>query len=1113
MKTQCLLFVGLLMAFSPMYALADSPIRLATSPDISPNGKQLAFAWRGDIWISSGGGGVARQLTSFPADESDPKFSPDGSAVAFVSRRTGSAQVYVVPVRGGVPKQLTHHTEGYLLEQWPSDGELLVRGNRDHFWRRPERLLLLNSEERSPEQLVFDGYGKHGRISPDGTRVLFTREGVRGWRKGYEGSQASQIWSYEVKTKKFRKVCEQPTGARSPLWAGDNEHFYYIGGQSGSFNLYRRNVQSGKETQLTNFKDDSVVMPTVSTEGNAIVFRHLFDFYRLDVKSGKQPRKLKLIHRGDQFEAAEVNRVLTSASDVSFSKDGLEIAFIAGGDLWVMDTVLREPKQITSSPEEESDPVFAPEGGAVLFCSDAGGQSDIWKATRGNEKKFWWQNEEFTLAKITDNVEREYDLSWSPSGDRLAFVSGRGDLWVMKNDGTERKRFLQSWNRPDYDWSPDGKWLTYAMSDNEFNRDIYIAPLDGSKPPTNISRHPDNDNDPVWSPDGKMIAFTGRRVGTETDIYFVQLQKSDHETDSRDRKIKEAIEKIQKARKAKAAAEKAAASKAAEAKAKEKPEETKAKEPTTKVEADKPEKASDEKEKPAAKPTPKKKLTEIDFDGLEERIQRISIGDTSEGGLFWSHDSKKLAFTASIAGKHGTYTVSPPASLSAKLLTTTTGSHAKWISAGNQIVWLVSGKPATLNSQAASTSYSFSANQSVDVAAKNEALFDICWRAMRDNWYDGKLNNRNWSAVRRKYLPAAREAVDATTLSTIVNMMLGELNGSHLGFSMSRSSSSVAWKKTTAHLGARFDMAFRGPGLKIKDVLKNSPAWKVESKLNAGEVIMTIDGKAVDAAMDLTEVLNGVEKRDVHLEVKNAKGEMRSVTIRPTSFSSIRKQLYEKWIDDNQRAVKKLSKGRMGYVHIQGMNMPSFYRFERELYSAAAGKDGLVIDVRENGGGFTTDHLLTVLTQPVHAITVPRGGGPGYPQDRKIYAAWNKPIVVLCNQNSFSNAEIFSHAIKQLGRGQLVGVTTAGGVISTGGMRVMDVGFLRMPFRGWFLLDGKDMELNGAVPHHVLWPKPGQLPAGTDVQLNKAVQVLAGDIKKWKAIKQPDLIKASELRK
>ena len=193
------------------------------------------------------------------------------------------------------------------------------------------------------------------------------------------------------------------------------------------------------------------------------------------------------------------------------------------------------------------------------------------------------------------------------------------------------------------------------------------------------------------------------------------------------------------------------------------------------------------------------------------------------------------------------------------------------------------------------------------------------------------------------------------------------------------------------------------------------------------------------------------------------------------------------------------------------MNWPSFQKLERELYAVGAGKDGLVIDVRNNGGGFTADHVLTLLCQPSHAITVPRGGGRGYPEDRRVYATWSKPIVMLCNQNSFSNAEIISHAIKTLGRGKLVGVTTAGGVISTGGTSIMDVGFLRLPFRGWFVLPtGEDMELNGAVPDVIVWPQPGEMPAGKDTQLEKAVEVLSEDVAAWKARPRPTLRKASE---
>ncbi len=241
---------------------------------------------------------------------------------------------------------------------------------------------------------------------------------------------------------------------------------------------------------------------------------------------------------------------------------------------------------------------------------------------------------------------------------------------------------------------------------------------------------------------------------------------------------------------------------------------------------------------------------------------------------------------------------------------------------------------------------------------------------------------------------------------------------------------------------------------------------------------MQIDDTPVDPNMDLTRVLNGPLARDVHLRVRGADGKERDVSLRPISYKQSQPLLYQAWLEDNRQKVERASKGTLGYLHISVMDAVSFRKFEEQLYAVGAGKDGLVIDVRENGGGNTADHLLTALTQPVHAITVPRGGDAGYPHDRKIYATWSKPIVVLCNQNSFSNAEIFSHAIKTLKRGRLVGVPTAGGVISTGAVPIMDVGVIRMPFRGWFLVNsGEDMELNGAVPDHILWPRPARCRA------------------------------------
>jgi len=1117
------------LVWSAWTAAASEPIRLASSPTLSPDGQSLAFSWHGNLWMVASTGGEARQITTHIARDSRPCFSPDGQQLAFTSERTGTRQVYVTSVSGGFAAQVTFHSEGSSLEEWfPDSRALLVSGVRDHSWHHADRFFRVGLAKRSAEELLFDAAGRDASLSPDGKKLLFVREDVVWWRKGYRGSQSGQIWMYDLVSKQYTKLVDHERGCRYPLWQPDGKGFYYVGGQSGSFNLWQRDLASGRQRQLTTYRDDSVVMPCISRDGSTIVFRYLFDLYRYQPQSNKPPERIEITCDSDVVPDAFMRRVLQSASAVSFSSDGLELAMIAGGDLWVMDTELREPRQVTNTPEEERWPAFAPDGRSVLFVSDKDGQCDMWRATRSDSKKYWWQNDRFVLTRITNDVENESHLQWSPLGDAVAFVKGLGDLWVMSADGKSARRVLEHWERLSYDWSPDGKWLTYAAFDTDFNRDVWVLSLEGEQKPVNLSCHPNNDGNPVWSPDGRIIAFTGRRQGTDVDLYFVYLQKEQAEVDSHDRAVQRAIDKIRKARL--------------------KPNPTTSKEVRP---------ASGSGATPAAKPagaTPAPKTVivtskdtsrslpknppkvRIDLEGIADRIHRVAIPNMAEGGLFWAPDSKRLAFTANIDGKPGTYTISLPEDLKPKLLAAHTGRSARWLEADQRVVWLSSGVPASLSASGLQSLYSFSVPQQVDVKGRFAAAFDQCWRAMRDYYYDATLGNRNWDEIRRKYAPSARKAVNSDELGEIVCLMLGELNGSHLNFyplgepapsddaqgsgdrpvaangpSVLRSTSDRRWNETTAHLGLQFDPAHKGPGWKVKQVIDGSPADRVKTKIRPGELLLSVDGRAVQPAADPTLVLNGPPNRDVLLRVRNSEGTDRDVELRPISYQKARSLLYEQWIRQNQEHVAAHSKGKLGYLHIRSMDMPSFQQFERDLYAVGAGKDGLIIDVRENGGGSTTDHLLTALTQPVHAITMPRGGQPGYPQDRKVYATWNKPIAVLCNQNSFSNAEIFSHAIKTLKRGPLVGVPTAGGVISTHTIDIMDVGRLRIPSRGWFRLsDGEDMELNGAVPDYVLWPEPGDIARGQDKQLDKALEVLLAEVQKWSRRPTPVPHKASQ---
>lgn len=1114
-------------------APAQSPerIRLADNPELSPDGKTLVFEWMGDLWSVRTTGGPARQLTKHAGRDGNAKFSPDGRQLAFVSSREGGNQIYVMSAEGGTPEQRTFHTAGYRLHGWTPDAkQFLASSSRDHHWRHAARFFFLDAKERKAEQMLFDDFGTDACLSPDGKKLLFTREGEAWWRKGYKGSQTSQIWLYDLESKRFQKVLALDSGCRWPLWKPDGNGFYYVGAQSGSMNLREYDLQKNTDRQITNFTDDSVVFPTLSRDGSTLVFRHLFDLYRIDPTNGAQPQKIDITYVGDSLRERTERRTATQATAAGFSENGLEIAFIAGGDLWVMDTELKEPKQITTTADEERYPVFSPKGDAIWFVSDKDGQSDIWKVEKADPKLYWWQQPSFKLTRVTNDDDVESDLRFSPEGSKLAYIKGRGDLWIADADGKNAKRVLQSWSRPEFDWSPDAKWLVYSQDDRDFNRDIWIMALDGSRPPYNLTRHPYNEGSPVWSPDGKVIAFVGRRGGTETDVFYVWLPEDEDQKSERDRTLEKALEKMKKGPTAAPTGTGPAAtapSLPGQTPPAGFPRRRRGGDVMDDEKTDKPEK-KDETKPVEKKPTGPAVV--IDFDRLHERIRRISIPESTESGLFWSPDGKRLAFNATVGGNRGIYTVEIPGRLTPQSLTTSTISQPRWIKPGNQIVGLSSGQPASMSATGTVTTYAVRCPQEVNFADKNRAVFDLAWRTMRDNYYDERLGNNDWNAIRAKYREMAHDAADTETLTVVIQLMLGELNGSHLGFmptgrrgqggapvpfplpTPAEPETTATWRIETAHLGVRFDETFPGPGLKVREVIPNGPADKKKAKLTEGEIILTIDGQKVTANMDLTTVLNGPRARDVVLHVKGTDGKERDVLLRPGAFTEIRTLLYDKWIKDNRKLVEKLSGGKLGYVHINAMSMPSFYKFEEELFAAGHGKDGLVIDVRENGGGSTADHLLTALTQPVHAHAIPRGGSePGYPQDRKVYATWNKPIIVLCNQNSFSNAEIFSHAVKTLKRGKVVGVPTAGGVISTGGTTIMDVGFLRLPFRGWYLLEtGEDMELNGCVPDVTVWPEPGDHAQGKDRQMEKAVELLLADVKAWKERPQPKLRKASE---
>jgi tricorn protease len=1066
-------------------------ITLAAVPALSPDGAKLVFNWAGDLWTVDSMGGEARPLTRHPASDHWPEYSPDGKELVFQSQRNGYKQLFIMPADGGDPTPVSWHTEGLTAQDWFPDGNhILATGWRDHSGLFAERLFKIKVRERVAEELLFDAYAREATVSPDGRQILFVREGNSLYRKGYAGSKAAQIWLYNIDGKTFTLQQKQAGGCRTPLWRPDGKGFYFVGAASGCFNIWECEIATGSLRQRTFFEDASVTLPGISRNGEIMVFRHLFDFYRLELQGDDVPFKLEIWADGDDTRKQTRRRYYntvwnnTNWGSLDWTPDGLEMCFTTGGDLWVMDTVLKEPRLVCGeTATHETDAVWAPDRSCIYFLRDEGHRANIWRATRKDPGKYWWQNRHFELEQLTDSDSSKTQLTVSPDGKKLVYAENKMQLMIRDTEGSSPRKLYAAVDRPFYNWSPDSQWLVASFKDSYDNWDVWILPIDASRAPYNVSRHPDYDAGGCWSPDGRKIAFVGERgKGRELDLFYVHLRKEDHEAGKHERSLNEAIEAMKSVPLAKAD-----------------PPKQNGKEGEPKAPAKPPEESRD----PGT--------VRIDFDGLFERVQRIKVNGSKESTPFWSHDSNALAFRSKINGKNGTYKVVFPNNLTPTFMCDAFGYYARWIEKDNKILWLVNGVPASYT-----TKHPFKVYQETDLVAYQRLAFRQIWRSLKDSFYDARLNNRDWEAMRLKYEEAAAKAPDSAGFVRVVSMLEGELNASHTGFRPGDKfwppyKHGEGWSIRTAHLGLRFDPQHPGPGLKVHDVLPNGPTDHAKSLVKAGEIVTSIDGVDVHPGDDLTQVLNGPYERDILLEVRNKKGRPRDVLVRPIGYSDARDLVKEAWVDHNHRLVDTQSKGTFAYVHVDRMLWPEFERFEREIFALGYGKEGMVIDVRNNSGGLTADHLLMILNRNLHAYTIPRGGGVSYPRGYLAFTAWDKPIVVLCNQNTGSNGEIFSHAIKTLKRGKLVGVPTLGGVISMPTKDILDLGKLSIPRRGWFVGDsGEDMELNGALPDHLLWPHPGDIPAGKDEQLEKAINVLKADVAAWQARKRPPLIRNSE---
>lgn len=1102
---------------------------------LSPDGRTLVFSYAGDLWsVSSTGGGLATRLTSHPALELRSAFSPDGTKLAFESTRDGARNLYIAEVAGGngsrlvlsTPRRVTNSDSNQTLSGFTADGGSLVFDSfRERAIHRHPRVYAA-PVDGGPITRLTDAYAHTARVAAGGGVMTFTR-GWSSWdRPVYRGPGARDVWAMDPEDGSFTQLTFNEANDGNAFPARDGS-VVFVSSRDGQNNLYRLPAgatdRDADPVQFTSYEPEDVVSVghgvrdvAVDAGGRFAVYAVWDRLYVADIRTDDPAvRKLDVVlSRDDAMPASKRVSLDGEVNEAVLSPDGQTVAMIARGEVLVRHTGEDRPaRRVTRTAARERDLAWSPDNRVLYFASDDGSGYDIHRAAvslskvdleeaddeadepaedeTGDEARDddgaandgadgeqpeeptagerWAEALTFDIVPVTTAQADDRYPRPSPDGRGLLVTRGLGELVHIDLESAEENEILEGWNLGDVAWAGDSRHIVFERSDLDFNSDIFlldaVAAAQGeSAEAINITQHPDNDFSPRLSRDGKVLYFLSERAGQNWsfDVHRVFLDEtldrlSDYELD----------EHFEKAAKAMADAEPIAP-------------------------------PGEREEGAAAEP--------MDFDADEAfmRIERITSFPASEGNLAITPAGDRVLFTTEIAGDTALHAVDFRGEDRTQL-------HGGGVSAvsvdltGEKAAFVKGGLAHAVPIAGGDTeTFSFDDDAQIDTEAEQRQKFLEAARTFGDTFYHPSMKGLDWDALTERYLPLAASTRTSQAFNRVVEMLFGEVDGSHTG--IRGGDDYDAPDPDTGSLGALVEPA--GDGYRVTDVLADGPADLDGGRgLAVGDVILSINGEPLVSPqnnaglIDFDAALAGTAGEELVVEIRRegeaAGDETQHVVIEAIGVGAERNLRYRAEVERRRAEVERLSGGRLGYLHIRSMSEPSVRRFERDLFAAASGKDGLLIDVRDNGGGWTTDILLASLTAPRHAYTVPRGAERDvsaenwhYPRDRRLIYAYQEPIAVLCNQNSFSNAEIFSHAIKNTGRGILVGQQTYGGVISTGGFRLIDGTFVRQPFRGWYLPDGRDMENNGAMPDVVVAQTPDAEAKRRDPQLERAVEAL-----------------------
>lgn len=1034
---------------------ADRPLWLR-HPAVSPDGSVIAFAYGGQIWKVASSGGEATPMTSGDFYSTRPVWSPDGKTLAFASKTHGNYDVFVMPSGGGEIKRLTWHSANDLPYAFTPDGQSIYFSSSRLGAPTSE---LVGTYAGSDQLYVVPVAGGSSRlalptpaldvaVSPDGRQLLYDNRPVyeNEFRKGAVSDGTRDIWLYDLETKKHRQLTVNRGEDRDAFWAADGKSFFYLSEQGGSFNVWRQSLEQGaKPEQITNHQGQPVRFLSLAADGS-MVYGFEGEVWRRPAGAAESQRVPIHINQGSLVADGFSTNANAYASEIAVSPDGSELAIVARGEVFVVAAASGRTRRITTTPEFEHDVSFSPDGRTLLYCSERGGDSDIYEASVPPDRPAsFTAGGPVTEKKVIDTAGDALFPTFSPDGKRIAYLDNRRSVQVFDRETGKSVTALKEGSIYSYadgdlsmQWSPDGRFIVATTGSVIGDMDISLLDASGKAEPINLSTSGYFDGNPQFTPDGKAVVWESDRNGlrkadataSQMDVYIAHLTQEGHDAFTQARNGV----------------------------------------------------------KPVAPATPAD-AWQPQIRGLRLRTERLT--PYSLNNILCKKalpdNENMLLITAEEPGVLVGYRLNLRSRALDKMFAKPLTTGVMSFDAKGENLYTVSptGVERISLANGAGAPIAFDAQLDYDPRGEVAYLFHYFWRMTKLKFYQPDMHGRDWDALGAayaRYLPHMHQWEDFVDL---LSEMAGELNASHMGSSFIQQPTLA---DNTASLGIYEDPDYAGEGVRVAAVLAGGPSDGAKSVVRPGAVILAVDGQRAGANETFHALLNRKAGTPVELTVLPAPGAKPVAQIvTPTSMEKERELAYDHWVDQRKALTNELSHGRLGYLHINEMDAVNYQRTVDQVFGELRDKDAIVVDVRFNRGGLLHDQLAALFTGKVAAEFVTRDGlnVGNIPTKR-----WGKPTALLANAGSYSDGSIFPHLYQRLGIGPVIGAKTPGTGTAVWWMTVLGKIKYGIPQLGAKDLKTGWFENQETVPDVLVYNDPEAIAQGRDPQLAAAVAEL-----------------------